>query len=282
MNSRARNRWRKIVIYLVISVIAAALIYPLLWMVSSSFKPEAMIFQNMGLVPRAVTLENYGEGWKGVSGITFTRFFMNSFIIVGLIVIGTLASSSITAYAFARLKFPFRSVMFVLMMMTIMVPFHAVLIPQYTMFLALGWVNTILPLVVPRFFATNAFFVFLMVQFIRNIPRELDEASIIDGCNQFSTFSRIILPLTTPALITTFIFSFIWSYNDFFAQMIYLSEPKALTISVALRFFLDATARSHYGQLFAMSTASLVPIFILFILFQRYIIEGISTSGMKG
>lgn len=280
--SNRRARTEHAAIYILVTAIALVLVYPLLWMISSSLKPEAIIFEQIGLLPRAVTLENYSLGWSGVSGVSFTRFYLNSFIIVGLIVVGTLVSSSLTGYAFARLHFPLKRIMFALMMMTIMVPLHAILIPQYTMFLRLGWVNTILPLVVPRFFATDAFFVFLLVQFMRGIPHELDEAATIDGCGRFGIFLRIILPLTTPALITAFIFSFIWAYNDFFSQLIYLSEPSSLTISVALRFFLDATARSHHGQLFAMSVASLVPPFVLFILFQRYLIQGISTSGMKG
>jgi len=280
--SKRKARAERAIIYAVVTVIALMLVYPLLWMISSSLKPEAIIFDQIGLWPETVTFENYILGWSGVSGVSFSRFYLNSFIIVGLIVIGTLVSSSLTGYAFARLQFPMKRLMFALMMMTIMVPLHAILIPQYTMFLKIGWVNTILPLIVPRFFATDAFFVFLLVQFMRGIPQELDEAATIDGCGSFRIFLKIIIPLTTPALITAFIFSSIWAYNDFFSQLIYLSEPSSLTISVALRFFLDATARSHHGQLFAMSVTSLIPLIVLFILFQRYLIQGISTSGMKG
>jgi multiple sugar transport system permease protein len=189
---------------------------------------------------------------------------------------------TLTAYAFARLEFRGKKVFFGIMLGSIMLPAHALLIPQYVLFFHLDWVNTYLPLVVPKFLATDAFFIFLMVQFIRTIPRTLDEAAMIDGCGKVRIFSRIILPLTGPVLITTAIFTFIWTYNDFFAQLIYLSYPSSETVPVALRRFVDATGDSSYGQLLAMSVLSLVPTFIVFLLAQRRIVEGIATTGLKG
>lgn len=257
------------------------MIYPLLWMISSSLKPESLIFRELGLIPSQITLENYIQGWKGFSGISFTTFFTNSFIIVAFAILGNLISCSMAAYAFARLQFDLKSLMFSIMFLSIMLPYHVVLIPQYVMFHNLGWVNTFLPLIVPKFLATDAFFIFLMVQFIRGLPVELDNAARVDGCGPVQIFIRIIFPLLTPALVTTSIFTFIWTWNDFFSQLIYISNPRLYPVSLALRAFLDATSDSAWGSLFAMSILSLVPIFIFFVLFQRLLIEGIATTGLK-
>jgi multiple sugar transport system permease protein len=163
-----------------------------------------------------------------------------------------------------------------------MLPFHVTLIPRYIMFYRLGWVDSFLPLTVPSFFAINAFFVFLMVQFMRGIPVELDHAAKVDGCGPIQVYLYIMLPLAMPALVTAAIFTFIWTWNDFFSQLIYLSNPLRYTIALALRAFQDATSSSSFGQLFAMSILSLVPIFIFFVSAQRLLIEGIATTGFKG
>jgi len=188
---------------------------------------------------------------------------------------------SLTAFAFARLDFPLKRTLFAIMLLTLMLPAHVIIIPQYIMFANLGWVDTYLPLIVPKFLATDAFFIFMMVQFIRRIPRDLDEAAIIDGCSTFHVFVRVIFPLLQPALITTVIFTFIWTYNDFFSQLIYLTSPDNLTVPVGLRSLVDSSGGS-YGQLMAMSVVSLVPTFIVFLAFQRRLVEGIATTGLKG
>jgi multiple sugar transport system permease protein len=273
--------FKKLAIHLFLIAGALLMLYPLLWMVSSSLKPQALIFREPGLWPSVVTFENYLRGWTAL-GVPFSRFFLNSFIIASLAVIGTVLSSSITAYAFARLNFRFKRVWFALMLMTIMLPGHVTLIPQYILFLNLGWINTFYPLFVPEFFATNAFFVFLNVQFIRGIPKELDEVAEVDGANHFQIYWRIIFPLSMPALITTAIFAFIWNWDNFFSQLLYISDIRLHTVPLALRAFLDSSGESSFGPLFAMSTLSLVPVFILFVLAQRYLVQGISTSGLKG
>ena len=167
------------------------------------------------------------------------------------------------------------------MLLTLMLPRQVLLIPQYIMFSKLGWVNTFAPLLVPRF-GGHPFFIFLMVQFIRGIPKELDQAAEIDGCGRFSTFFRIILPLIQPALITAGIFSFYWTWSDFMTPLIYLNNPRLYTISLALRTYSDPQGGTNWGAIFAMSALSLVPVFVIFVLCQKYIIEGISTSGLKG
>ena len=266
----------------VILLLSFVMFYPLLWMIGSAFKPDSTIFTDTGLWPRTFTLDNFINGWKGFSGIAFPVFFKNSFIIVVLAVIGNVASCSMAAYAFARLDFSLKKLCFAVMFGTIMLPHHVVLIPQYLLFYKLGWVNTYLPLFVPKLLATDAFFIFLMVQFIRGIPSELDKAARVDGCGTVQIFTRILFPLMTPALVTTSIFTFIWTWNDFLSQLIYISNPKLFTVTLALRAFLDTTGQSAYGSLFAMSIVSLVPVLIFFILFQRLLIEGITTSGLKG
>jgi multiple sugar transport system permease protein len=187
-----------------------------------------------------------------------------------------------TAYAFARLNFSFKGIFFGMMMATVMLPHHVTLIPRYIIFDRLGWINTFLPLTVPAFFATQSFFIFLLVQFMRGIPKELDDAAIVDGCTPWQIYWKIIMPLSVPALVTTTLFTFIWTWNDFFGPLIYLQSPIKYTVALGLRSFADATSQSAYGQLFAMSIVSLVPVFIFFVFFQRLLIEGIATTGLKG
>jgi len=197
-------------------------------------------------------------------------------------VIGNLIACSLAAYAFARLNFRFRNFWFALMLGTLMLPYHVTLIPQYVLFLNLGWVDSFLPLVVPKFLAVDAFFIFLMVQFFRGIPRELDEAAMMDGCGPFRIYLLVLLPLSKPVLATAAIFSFIWTWDDFFGPLIYLNDVNNYTVPLALRSFVDSTGRSEWGPLFAMSILSLVPVFLVFLFFQRLIIRGIAMSGIKG
>ena len=266
--------------HIFLSIFAFVMLYPLLWMLASSLKPDMEIFGNLSLWPSEFRWENYLEGWFGLR-VSFTRFYINSITVTVLSVIGNLFSCSFAAYAFARLEFTGRRFFFALMMMTLMIPYHVVLIPQYVMFLKLGWVDTYLPLVVPRFLAADGFFVFLMVQFFRQLPRELDEAAMIDGCSPFKIYWAIIMPLSTPALATAAIFSFIWVWEDFLAPLIYLNDINNYTVPLALRLFVDAESQSAYGQMFAMSLLSLVPVFLFFIIFQKLIIKGIAMSGLK-
>ena len=196
-------------------------------------------------------------------------------------IVGNLIACSLAAFAFARLRFPLKNLWFAIMLGTLMLPNHVTLIPQYILFSKLGWVNTVLPLIVPKFLATDAFFIFLLVQFIRTLPRELDEAARIDGCGFFGIYWRIIMPLAMPALASTAIFTFIWTYNDFLTPLIYLSSPEKATIPIALRSFMDAESGSTYGPLFAMSVVALIPIFGFFISAQRYLIRGVATTGLK-
>ena len=268
--------------HLIVILFGIFMLYPLLWMLSASFKTNTEIFTGINFFPKEPTLGNYINGWKGVSGFSFGRFLYNTFLIALICIIGNVLSCSVTAYVFAKLKFKLNKILFSIMLLTLMLPFHVKLIPQYIIFLKLGWVNTFLPLIVPKFFAVEGFFVFLLVQFMRTISNELLEAPRIDGCGTFDIYLRFMMPLSVPGLVTVAIFTFIWSWNDFFSQMVYLSDPSRFTVSVSLRMFIDATGQSSWGSLFAMSCLSLVPLFIVFIVFQRYLIEGITIGSLKG
>ncbi|MGJ8585518.1 MAG: carbohydrate ABC transporter permease [Marinosulfonomonas sp.] len=260
---------------------AVLMVYPLLWMFLSSMKPDSTIFSQPMSFPDRIDFSNYIKGWTALR-VSFTTFYSNSFIIAIFAVIGNLMACSLSAYAFARLEFKGRKFWFALMLGTMMLPYHVTLVPQYVMFLNIGWVDSFLPLIVPKYLAVDAFFIFLMVQFFRGIPREIDEAAIMDGCGPWRIYWRIMLPLSTPVLATAAIFSFIWTYDDFLGPLIYLNNMKSYTVPLALRAFVDSSGgESLYGALFSMSTLSLVPVFIVFLSFQRLIIRGVALGALK-
>jgi pectin-derived oligosaccharide transport system permease protein len=273
-------RPKRLLAHLGLAAGALVMLYPLLWMISASLQPNTEIFSDPGLVPQHPTLANYALGWTS-TGVNFGVYIGNSLIICAAAVIGNTLTCSLTAYAFARLTFVGRKLLFGLMLATIMLPGHVTLIAQYSIFRSLNWIDTFWPMIVPSFLATDAFFVFLMVQFIRSIPVELDDAARIDGCGTWGIYRRIILPLLSPALVTAAIFSFIWTWNNFFSQLIYLSTRTRLTVPVALRGFLDATGSSEWGALFAMSVVTLVPVIVVFVVFQRRIVAGMAHTGLK-
>ena len=275
-----RKRLGSITAHVLLIGASILMLYPLLWMLSASLRPENEIFTSNSLIPSSVSLHGYISGWFGLSR-TFATFFLNSLTISLLCVVGNLAACSLTAFAFARLDFKGKNLWFALMLGTLMLPYQVTLIPQYVLFLNIGWVNTFLPLVVPKYLAVDSFFIFLMVQFFRGIPRELDEAAMMDGCSPWRIYWKIMLPLSLPVLTTAGIFTFIFTWDDFFGPLIYLSDIATYTVTIALRTFVDSTAESNWSGLFAMSILSLVPIFVLFLFFQRYLIEGIATTGMK-
>ncbi|WP_182114305.1 MULTISPECIES: carbohydrate ABC transporter permease [unclassified Actinotalea] len=273
-------RTRTVGKHLLLIALGFVMLYPLLWMLSSSLKPTELIFREPGLIPSQLDPANYTDGWTALLH-PFSHYLMNSFIIVMGSVAGNLISCSLAAYAFARLNFKGRKIWFAIMLMSIMLPIHVVIVPQYILFSELEWINTFLPLIVPKLLATDAFFIFLMVQFFRGIPKELDEAARIDGAGHARIFFQVMLPLATPALATTAIFTFIWTWNDFFSQLIFLTNPDMYTVPVALRTFVDSTGESSWGPLFAMSIVSLIPVFLVFLFGQKYLVKGIATTGIK-
>jgi len=282
LSVRQKRFLRAVLYHSVVGVIGLAMLYPILWMVAASFKETSDIWTNVGsLIPRSLHFENYTNGWRGFGTITFTTFYKNSFIYAGLGTLFQVSASAIVAYGFARVDFVGKRIWFMIMLGTLMLPDQVRMIPQYIIFDRLGWTNTFYPLLLPRL-GGAPFFIFMIVQFIRGIPTELDEAALIDGCSKGGIFFRIILPELKPAIITAAIFSFYWTWDDFLSPLIYLTRPELHTVSVALRSFSDPASQTDWGAIFAMNTLSLLPVFVIFIFFQRYLVEGIATSGLKG
>lgn len=276
------RRLRHLLLHVLLLGLLFVMLYPVIWMVLSSFRPEEEIFAGKSFIPTTWTFQNYITGWHLFGGKTFAQFFMNSFVICALAVLGNLIACSMAAYAFARLNFKLKWLWFALMLGTIMLPIHVQLIPQYIFFLQIGWMNTILPLVVPKFLAHDAFYIFLMVQFMRSLPPELEQAAIVDGASYWQRYWRIIMPLSMPALVTTAVFTFINVYNDFFSQLIYLTDIDRMTVPVALRLFLDPSGgTSSFGGLFAMVLVSIGPVLGFFLASQRLLVRGIATTGFK-
>jgi multiple sugar transport system permease protein len=276
------ERWKSLGFHAVVIAIAVVILYPAAWMLVSSFKPSSEIVGSVSLIPTNASFDNFAKALSGIGGVSFWRFFTNSLILALGSVVGITVSCSVSAYAFARIDFPGKKVWFSIMIGTLLLPFHVVIIPQYIVFNQLGLVNTYVPLLIGKFLAAEAFFVFLMVQFMRNLPRELDEAARIDGAGHVRIFRSIMLPLMKPSLVTSSIFAFIWSWNDFFGPLLYLKKPDLYSLPIALRLFVDQTTTSDYGAQMAMAVLALVPVLLFFLVFQRYLVEGVATQGLKG
>jgi multiple sugar transport system permease protein len=279
---RKVERVRSVLFHTCVVAVLAVVLYPALWMLMSSLKPTADIVGNVSLWPEGASLDNFAKALQGIGGVSFWTFFVNSMILAVASVVGIALSASVSAYAFARIQFAGRSVWFALMIGSLLLPIHVVIIPQYIIFNNLGLVNTFVPLLLGKFLAAEAFFVFLMVQFMRNLPRELDEAARIDGAGHVRIFISIMLPLMKPALVTCSIFAFIWSWNDFLGPLLYLKDPSLYSLPIALRLFVDQTSTSDYGAQMAMAVLALIPVLLFFLVFQRYLVEGVATQGLKG
>ena len=274
---------KRAVVFLLCLAALALVLYPIVWLISASLTPVEDLVSNLrSLFPGRVTTDGYRGALEGAGGESFWTFLGNSTIVASGAVIGNVVSCSLAAYAFARLRFRLSGPLFAFALVTIMLPAHVTLIPQYVVFQQLGMIDTFVPLILPKLLATDAFFVFLMVQFMRGIPAELDEAAKIDGCGPIRNYRYVVLPLSRPAMVTTAIFTFIWTWNDFFSQLIYLSSTENYTIPMGLRLFIDQTSSSSYGPMFAMSVLSLVPIGLFFLAFQRFLVAGVATTGLKG
>lgn len=279
---KAVNRYH-LIYHAVIVAFAVIMIYPLLWMFFSSFKENTTIFATAAkLLPDEFTFENYINGWKGFGKVSFSVFFQNSLFVCIIGTIGSCVSCYFVAFGMARLQVPGKKIIFGIILVSMMLPAQVLMIPQYLWYQKLGWVNTYFPLTIPHFFATTGFFTYLLINFISGLPKELDEAAKIDGCSNLAICTRIILPLSVPAIVTVAIFSFMWKWDDYLTPLLYLQKSENYTVSLALKMFCDPSSQSDYGAMFAMAILSLVPVMLLFFIFQKYITEGISTSGLKG
>jgi multiple sugar transport system permease protein len=274
----ARNEFaRRLFAYLFTTILALMFAMPFFWMVSSSLKSISDLAEYPPkLIPAVFVWSNYPEALRAAP---FGIYFLNTIKITALGMLGQVFSGSLVAYGFARLRFKGSGFWFMVLLSTMMLPQQVTLIPQYLLFRELGWLNTIAPLVVPAYFGTP-FYIFLLRQFFMTIPKELDEAAIVDGCGRFGIFWRIIIPLSRPILTTIVAFSFIAHWNDFFGPLIYLTDPKTMTVAVGLLTFKNDT-QTLFHLLMAASTIALVPVVIVFFIAQRYFVSSITMTGLK-
>lgn len=259
------------------------MVYPLIWLFFSSFKTNADLFGSLGLFPERFVWDSYAKGWAGTGQYSYGTFFANTFLLVIPTVALTVLSSILVAYGFARFRFPLRNLMFILMIATLMLLHTVIVIPRYLIFRNLGWLDSYLPFIVPAAFGCFPFFIFMLVQFFRGLPKELDESAVMDGCSPPAILFRILLPLCMPALISVAIFQFIWTWNDFFNQLIFINSVKKFPLSLALRMTIDSSVGTvEWNQIMAISVLAIVPPVLVFFFSQKYFVEGIATTGIKG
>lgn len=278
---RNRRIIKDTIYHLFVIAFGLLMIYPVIWMILSSFKMKTEILgNNAPFIPTKWVFENYPDGWKGAGKYNFATYFKNSIIISTLATLGTVISSTMVSYALARVKFFGRKFWFTAMIMTMLLPGQVLMIPQYIIWSKLGGVGTFIPLILPKFLGVP-FFIYMMMQFIKGLPKELDEAAKIDGCNKYQIFSRIILPLLGPSIITTIVIQFYWTWDDYMGPLLYLTKPALYTVSYAIKNFADVQG-TNFGPMFAMSTLSLIPVFLLFLFFNRYLMDGVTAGSVKG
>lgn len=275
---------RSIRTHVLLTLFSLVMIYPILWWVGAAFKSNDEM-SSPSLFPTRWLWSNFTDGWTAIPKYTFTHFYVNTFELILGVIITSVLSCSLVAFGFARLDFPLRNFWFSVLMVTLMLPTQVTLVPQYIMFNAWGWVNSYLPFYVPHLLAGGVggpFFIFLLVQFIRAIPKELDESAKMDGCSWFGIYWRIVLPLTKPALVTVMIYCFLWNWDDFFGHLLYINSIDKYTVGLALKLFVDSQSALPWGQLLAMSLVSVIPSLILFFMAQRHFVDGIASGAVKG
>ncbi len=279
---RRRSRLSSAIRYAVLLIFGLIMLYPLIWLIGASFKTNAEIFSSPSFWPDNPTLSGYIQGWQTSTPYTFGRFFWNTFLIITPKVIGTAISCTLVAYGFARFEFPGKRILFATVIATLLLPNVVTRIPQYLLFRDIGWLDSFLPLWVPSAVAGDAFFVFMLIQFLRAIPRDMEEAARVDGANTLQTLVYIVVPMLMPAIISVCLFQFMWTMNDFLGPLIYISSVDKYPVSLALKLSIDTTEAFDWNQILAMSVLALAPSLAVFFLAQKYFIEGISTGGVKG
>ena len=276
------KRIRSVRDYLIIAVVGTILLYPIIWMFFAAFKTNDEIYGSIRLLPAQFSLKYFIEGWKGTGKITYTQFFINTFILVLPTTFLTIGSSALVAYGFARFRFPGKKILFGILIATLMLPNSVIIIPRYALYNKFNWVNTYMPFYAPAILACYPFFTYMLIQFLRGLPKELDESAYMDGCGTLRTFTQVLLPLMKPALFSAGLFQFLWTYNDYFNSLIFINSVKKFPISLALRMSLDAESVVQWGKVMAMAFVAVMPVMILFFAAQKYFVEGIATSGLKG
>ena len=284
---RLSNNRRKAIInagirYFLLMLVGFVMLYPLIWLLGASFKSNSEIFTSAGFIPKQFDFSGYVKGWETSTQYTFAKYFVNTFKIVIPKVIFTVISCTLTAYGFARFRFAGKKIMFAILISTLLLPNIVLRIPQFLMFRDFGWLNSFYPLFVPAAFATDTFFVFMLIQFMRGIPKDLEEAACIDGCNSFQTLIYILIPVLKPALISVSLFQFMWSMNDFLGPLIYLNSVEKYPVAIALKLSMDSSSTTQWNQVIAMSIIALIPSLIVFFSAQRHFVDGITAGSVKG
>ena len=280
---KLRKASRLGVSHLILIAGSVLMLFPLVWLFFSSFKSSNQIFtKEFSLLPKTITFENYLKGWYTNPEYSFDHFMLNTLRLTVEELVGTLFSCTLTAFAFAKLKFPGRNFWFAVMLLTMMIPGQVTMIPTYILFTKLGWLNTHWPFIAPAFTATSSFYVFMLVQFMRTIPEELSEAAKIDGCSNLRLYSQIVMPLCRNSIFTVIIFSIMGTWNEYMKPLLYLNKVRSYTLSMVIKSIVDSTEPASWGNLMAMSVVSLLPCIIIFFCAQSYFMEGIATTGMKG
>lgn len=276
---KARRRFKKGVLSAILIAMSLVFMFPFIWMLLTALKTPAEILQGTDIwFPQNPQWQNF---YKAVTTIPFLMYLKNSLLIVGLGVTGTLFSATLTGYAFAKLQWPGRDILFVVMLATMMIPAQVLLIPTYILYNWIGWLGTRLPLIVPYFFGTGAaFYIFLIRQFFKGIPKSMSESAIIDGASHFRIFWHIMLPLSKPALLTVGLLMFMFLWNDYFGPLIYLSNPDHWTLALGLRSF-QTQFSGRFDLMMAAGILMMTPTLILFFIAQKYFIEGITFTGSK-
>lgn len=270
-------------LYFLLIAVSVVMLYPMIWLLGASFKSNADIHSSIWFMPRSFDWAPYVKGWKTGSEYTMGHYFLNTFAIVIPTVAFTIVSSAVTAYGFARFEFPYKKTLFSLLIATMLLPPIILRIPQYVMWGQFGALDTYLPLILPHLCASDGVFVFLLIQFFRSIPKELDEAAKIDGCGSMGILTRILAPMIKPGVVSIGLFSFMWAMNDFLGPLIYVSSVSKYPVTIALRMSMDATGAGYdENQIIAMSIISIVPSIIVFALGQKQFVEGLTTGSLKG
>lgn len=266
--------------YIIMILVSLVFCFPVLYLIFTGFKtPQETVAFPPTLIPKKWTLSAYEEGLS--SGI-FSKYLLNSIFVSGMVVIGTVSSAALVGFGFARLRSRMKNFLFMLVLATMMIPSSVTLIPVYSIYSKIGWIDTYLPLIVPAFTGGGAFSIFLIKQFFEAIPNELVESSKIDGARWFTIFWKMFLPNSKPVLLVVIIFAFVNSWNDFFAPLIFLINPEKFTVAIGLNTFRNSYgAAMDIAPLMAMATLSVLPILLLFVFAQKYFVQGITTTGLK-
>ena len=271
--------------YFVLIAVGFIMVYPLIWMVGATFKTNNEIFSSVGFIPRNPTFDGYKNAMKSYGGdIDLVKAMVNTYSIVLPKVIFTIISATITAYGFARFEFKGKNLLFAVLMSTLFLPQVVLNVPQYIMFNKFGWINhpLYLALIVPTMFATDTYFVFMLIQFLRNIPRELEEAAKIDGCNSVKTLWYVIVPMLKPSIVSCALFQFMWSSNDFMGPLLYVNSPSRYPASIFVKMSMDGDTGFEWNRVLAMSLISIIPSLVVFFLAQDSFIDGIAAGGVEG